>query len=93
MVIADDVIEKICSDGAGITQPVHLHRTGPVRQDAGPGAFGMAFQVHRNVEFIGAKPFGSLPVGHAAHIAKIVESPDQPAADVAVILPAEGNCR
>ena len=48
--IGQDIVQPGRADGAGIAQITHLHRTGAVRQDAGPRSFGMAFEVDRDVD-------------------------------------------
>ena len=63
-----------------------------MRQDAGPGAFGMAFQIHRDIEFTGRAAMPRPPRSLMPRTSsKSIEGPDQPRPHGAAIIPAEGN--
>ena len=47
-------------------------------EDAGPGAVGMAVQVHRDVDLARAQPLRHLRIALAAHIVETVEGLLQP---------------
>lgn len=88
--VHQDVIDGGRPQGAGITKVVHLNRRRPQGHDLRPGVVGVAFEIHQNVDGVGANACRGVAMGSVLEVHERVERVAQTAARGAPVVGSIG---
>ena len=73
-VVGDEIVVVRRAHGAGIAEPVDVHRRGPAGEHLGARILGVAVEIDQDVDAVGRDLRRRLIVGHAGDVGPVIDA-------------------
>ena len=87
--VGQDIIQKIGTNGAGITEIADLNRRGTMREHFGAELFREAFQIDGDIDFMVPQFLRDRRVAVALHVVKVIARVGDASTHIAAVVAAE----